>query len=73
MIVAETAVTHMGHSPCRSGGAQTFPQEAIQCLDVVLRSSMSFRPDVVTFARGFFLDNPRMSKPIGNGAEVGHC
>ena len=63
-------MTHVRPSPCRSGGGQAFPQEAIQCLDVVLRSTMSFRSDVVTFARGFFLDNRQMSKPIGNGAEV---
>ena len=69
-LSAQIAVTHVRYLPCRSGGGETFPQEAIQCLDVVLRSTTSFRPDVVTFARGFFLDNRQMSKPIGNGAEV---
>lgn len=43
----------------------------IQCLDVALRGSMSLRPEVATFARGFFLPpGPRPSPSIGNGAEV---
>ena len=55
---------------CRGGGGQDFPQEAIQCLDIVLRSSMALRPDVATFARGFFFTEPQFCSSIGNGAEA---
>ena len=56
---------------CRSRGTQDFPQEAIQCLDVVLRSTMSLKPvsEVAAFAQSFFIP-PSPSIPIGRGAEV---
>ena len=42
----------------------------MQCLDIVLRFSMTMRPDVASFARGIFLSDPRHCNPIGSGAEV---
>ena len=54
----------------RSLGADEYPAEVVQCLDIVLRSSMSLRPDVATFARGVFLSDPRFCKSIGDGAQV---
>ena len=50
----------------------------MQCLDIVLRFSMTMRPDVASFARGIFLSDPRHCNPIGSGAEVSasllqHC
>ena len=60
----------MGHV-CRTRGTRDFPQEAIQCLDVVLRSTMSLKPvsEVAAFAQSFFIP-PSPSIPLGRGAEV---